>query len=309
MTYKLRSLSGVLAFDAAARHESLTLAAKELGRTQSAVSQQVKLLEEQTGLKLFVRRPRKVVLTPDGKVLAEAMRQSLAAIEQTIGQLQQVPDKHTLRLTMTHSFAMKWLSPRLLKFNRRYPQYDVRFEADDRLVDLEAEGVDFAIRHGDENSNYKKRDAGYVSTVLWEELYVAVYAPCLSESGVVEAKDVAKYPLLSWVTTNLWSRWLVENGVSATNLDIGKTYGHAALMVQSAIAGAGVAIVPVTVAHDAIMAGDLKVVNAKVLRDTYMHRAVYPDLDEMPEKVAAFYSWLKEEIALMQQEAKAYLIE
>ncbi|MEX0299013.1 MAG: LysR family transcriptional regulator, partial [Kordiimonas sp.] len=162
MSYKLRSMSGLLAFDAAARHESLTLAAQELGRTQSAISQQVKQLEDQTGLTLFVRRPRKVILTREGHALADTVRDLIQTTEDRIWQLKNTHDENVIRITMVHSFAWKWLSPRLPRFNKMHPEYDVRFDASDTAHDLEAEGYDLGIRYG-QGSLARDEAGGYDS--------------------------------------------------------------------------------------------------------------------------------------------------
>lgn len=306
MPYKLRSLSGLLAFDAAARHESLTLAANELGRTQSAISQQVKQLEDQTGLSLFVRRPRRVVLTRDGQALAAAVRDSIQAVEDRIWQLKNAEDKNIIRITMVHSFAWKWLSPRLPRFNKLHPEYDVRFDASDVAHDLEADGYDLGIRYG-QGSLEKDRANGYDTTLLWKEHYVVVYSPELSPKGIVTKEDFAEYPLLHWSDFNMWDTWLRENDVQIEKPQYGKTYSHAALMVQGAIAGAGVAIAPVAIAHDAIMEGDLLVVPGNPINNSFLIRALLPEKANVPEKVEAFRSWLQEEFSLMGEEAKSYL--
>tara|TARA_R110002096_G_scaffold131961_2_gene282042 strand:- start:807 stop:1730 length:924 start_codon:yes stop_codon:yes gene_type:complete len=304
--YKLRSLSGLLAFDAAARHESLTLAAQELGRTQSAVSQQVKQLEEQTGLALFVRRPRKVLLTPDGRALAEAVRSAFEEIETCVWQRKNTSDKNIIRITMVHSFAWKWLSPRLPRFNKLHPEYDVRFDASDTAHDLEADGYDLGIRYG-QGSLEKDRANGYDTTLLWKEHYVVVYSPELTPKGTITTADFADFPLLHWSDFNMWDTWLKENGIEIERPQYGKTYSHAALMVQGTMAGAGVAIAPVAIAHDAIMAGDLLVVSGKPINNSFLIRALLPLKEEVPEKIEAFRSWLQEEFSLMQAEAKNYL--
>lgn len=306
MPYKLRSLSGLLAFDAAARHESLTLAAQELGRTQSAVSQQVKQLEQQTGLSLFVRRPRKILLTPDGRALAVAIRDSIQAIEDSIWQLKNSEDKNIIRITMVHSFAWKWLSPRLPRFNKIHPEYDVRFDASDVAHDLEAEGYDLGIRYG-RGSLEKDRANGYDTSLLWDERYVVVYAPDLIPSGEISYSELADHQLLHWTDFNMWDAWLRSNSVEVAHPKYGKTYSHAALMVQGAIAGAGVAIAPVAIAHDAIMEGDLKVLPGKPIDNSFLIRALLPQRERVPEKVEAFRGWLQEEFSLMEDEAKSYL--
>ena len=185
--YKLRTFSGLLAFDAAARHGSLTLAAKELGRTQSAVSQQVKALEQQLGLALFVRKPREVLLTTDGKALAKSVNRSIKDIEATVTELSRQNDPHILRLTTYQSFAIHWLIPRLPGFSLKHPEIDVRINADDQRLDLQTEGMDLAIRIGTTPTS---------AEVLLPETFVPVYAPSIASQRKVKIENALEHRLL-----------------------------------------------------------------------------------------------------------------
>ncbi|UTW60158.1 LysR family transcriptional regulator [Kordiimonas sp. SCSIO 12603] len=294
MVFKLRSLSGLMAFDAAARHGSLTLAAKELGRTQSAVSQQVKLLEEETGLKLFVRKPREVALTPEGRALADSVREAFEGIEETINQQSKRDEPNVLRLTTYQSFAINWLIPRLSKFNARHPEIDVILNVDDRPQDIRAEGYDIAVR------------VGRYSNVLLKEMFAPIYAPSLSEGKDITKEIAHSFSLLEHQTKDAWASWFDLNGVDITKVKIAGRYSHSGLLIQAAAAGAGIALVPYAIASNAIFAGQFKCVRGKPLDTPYGYYIVHAQEDK-PEKARLFESWLMEEFAEMERQMAPYI--
>ncbi len=294
MTFKLRSLSGLMAFDATARHSSLTLAANELGRTQSAVSQQVKLFEEQTGLSLFVRKPREIVLTPEGRALAKTVRDALENIEVTVNQQSQRDEPNILRLTTYQSFAINWLIPRLPKFNELHPEIDVLLNVDDRHQDVRAEGYDLAIR------------VGAQAEVIRKEMFAPIYAPRLNGDDEITKELASDFPLLEHQTKDAWSSWFDLNGVDAGKTQIAGRYSHSGLLVQAAAAGGGIALVPYAIASLAILAGQFKCVYGKPLDTPYGYYLVHA-YEEKPNKVSLFEAWLIEEMARMEQEMEPFI--
>ena len=290
--FKLRTLSGYLAFDAAARHSSLTSAAKELGRTQSAVSQQVKALEAEIGLDLFVRRPREVSLTPTGRALAKTVSDALTEIEETITELGRKDEPHVLRLTTYQSFAIQWLIPRLPRFSLLHPEIDVRINADDQRRDLRAEGYDLAVRVG-------KLPPGVEA--LHRERMTPMYAPAIAHGAPILGADLGRVPLLAHAHANFWSRWLAQNNIDIDSADIGTDYSHSGLLVQAAAAGGGVALAPLAIASDAILAGRLACVPGTPV-DTDHYYYVQTAGDHAPEKVQLFKAWIEREMALMEKD-------
>lgn len=294
--FRLRTLSGLLAFDAAARHSSLTLAARELGRTQSAVSQQVKALEEELGLQLFVRRPKEVTLTPEGRAFAETLQRSLKDIEATVTSLQQREEPNVLRLTTYQSFAIHWLIPRLPRFNMRHPEIDVRINADDQRLDLRAQGMDLAIRVGTVPS---------LSVILGEETFAPIYAPSLSPDRRIEAGQVTDHRLLAHEHAHLWAEWFELNGLDIEQVNIATDYSHSGLLVQAASAGGGVALAPPLIAADAIASGRLCCVPGRPLPTGYFYY-LEAAREKPPEKVRLFFDWMQEEMAEMERESEAW---
>lgn len=289
--FRLRSLSGLLAFDAAARHGSLTLAAKELGRTQSAVSQQVKTLEAELGLQLFVRRPREVILTPEGKAVAATLASAFKDIESTVTHLQQKDEPNVLRLTTYQSFAIHWLIPRLPGFSLMHPEIDVRINADDRVIDLQAEGVDLAIRIG---------TAPGAATVLLPESFVPIYAPSISNGERIGPEAAANYRLLAHSHALLWHEWFALNDIDIGEPEIATDYSHSGLLTQAAIAGGGIALSPPIIAADAIYDGRLHYICGKPYITGYEYYVETAKTDP-PTKVQKFMAWMQDEVAQMRR--------
>jgi len=295
--FKLRTLSGLLAFDAAARHASLTNAAHELGRTQSAISQQVKALEQHLGLELFARRPREISLTPEGRVLAKSVAAALGEIERTVTELSQKDDPNILRLTTYQSFAIHWLIPRLPSFSLLYPEIDVRINADDQRRDLRVEGYDIAIRIG-------SPPAG--AEVLLPEQFGPVYAPDISPSGSISKSDIGRAPMLAHRQANIWHDWLELNEVLVDQTNIGTDYSHSGLLVQAASAGGGVALAPLVIAAEAITSGRLHCIRGKPLATDYCY---YIETARNPasDKVALFVDWVRAEMARTEAALAEYI--
>ncbi|WP_262694670.1 LysR substrate-binding domain-containing protein [Kordiimonas aquimaris] len=302
MRYRLQTLSGLLAFDAAARTGSLTLAAKELGRTQSAVSQQVKGLEEHLGLKLFIRRPREIVLTADGRVLAHSVEEALRGIDQTIKELDKHKDENVIRLSVYHSFAIQWLIPRLPKFALKHPEIDVRLNADDRKVDVASEGYDLAVRYG----WFISQTPANVTHIRREQ-YIPVYAASLSPDRALTAADLDDFPLLGYEDPVYWREWLKLNDVDLVNADYGQTYSHSGLLVQAAMVGVGIGMAPLTTAAEALSDGRLKCIKSRPLELDHCFYLVSAE-ETMPEKVQWFADWIIQELLDMEEEAEAYFL-
>jgi len=135
------SLDAIRGFESAARHLSFTAAAEELCITQSAVSKQIKTLEDALGKALFLRGGKGLSLTPQGRELYEAARAALAQLASAVDRLLAV-DRASVAVTTTPSFAALWLAPKLAKFQQQEPAIDVRVDASEARVNLEREGMD-----------------------------------------------------------------------------------------------------------------------------------------------------------------------
>src|SRR4051795_412772 len=148
MTARLPSLNGLRAFEAAARHLSFTTAASELNVTQTAISHQIRRLEEELGIRLFVRQNRALALTPKAKEYLPGIRAAFNDLRLATDRLLRRDDDHVLTVSTLASLAAKWLLPRLTAFQGAHPRLDVRITTSTSLIDFQRDNVDAAIRYG-----------------------------------------------------------------------------------------------------------------------------------------------------------------
>ena len=148
MTARLPSLNGLRAFEAAARHLSFTQAASELNVTQTAISHQIKRLEEELGIPLFIRQNRALTLTPQAKDYLPGIRAAFNDLRLATDRLLRKDDDHVLTVSTLASLAAKWLLPRLTAFQEAHLGIDVRITTSTSLVDFQRDDVDAAIRYG-----------------------------------------------------------------------------------------------------------------------------------------------------------------
>lgn len=141
-------IASLRSFEAVARLGSVTLAAKELHVTHSAISQQIKVLEEMVGLKLFIRHGRGVQINEEGRLYALQVREALHHIADATRLVQVNPRRQELTLAMVPSFGCHWLLPRLERFREKYPHISLRIQASLAITSMQQEGADLAIRMG-----------------------------------------------------------------------------------------------------------------------------------------------------------------
>src|SRR3954469_18974107 len=203
---RLPALDLLVGFESAARHLSFTKAGEELFLTQSAVSRQIKELEDQLGVPLFERRHRALVLTEAGQQFYASASQAIATMRAATERLRaQSGRRRPLSVTTTHSFAALWLIPRLAGFTRTHPGVDVRITAETRVQDLERDGLDVAIRHGPASL------AGPNAVRLFGERVFPVCSPkLLKRIPLREPADLARHVLLQYddpETRHPWLHW------------------------------------------------------------------------------------------------------
>src|SRR5215475_2878240 len=148
MTARLPSLNGLRAFEAAARHLSFTQAAAELNVTQTAISHQIRRLEEDLGLRLFIRKNRALALTAKAKDYLPGVRAAFNDLRLATDRLMRKDNDNVLTISTLASLAAKWLLPRLTPFQEAHPGIDVRITTSTSLVDFQRDNVDAAIRYG-----------------------------------------------------------------------------------------------------------------------------------------------------------------
>lgn len=240
----LPSLNLLTTFESAARLGSFTLAAAELGVTQAAVSQQIKVLEQDLNKALFQRAHRRVVLTPAGLALASTVSDGFQRIAELIGNLRQPEMPDTVAIGVTLAFNQFWLMPRLPDFRARFPHIRLRLVADDTPTDLRQSRLDVAIRFG------KPPFEDAISHADCAECAFPVASPALlTRLGVrAETADLVQMPLIAsdvvnpaWMPWRAWAKSLRLGPALARASDHSRLrFNHYADTVQAALNGEGV---------------------------------------------------------------------
>ena len=283
-------LNALRAFEAAARHLSFTRAAIELCVTQTAISHQVKLLEQRLGVELFRRLPRGLMITEDGLALLPTLQDSF---DRMADMLQRFEDGHVrdvLTLGSVGTFAVGWLLPRLSAFQERYPFIEVRLSTNNNRVDIAAEGLDYAIRFG--NGAWHDTEA----EELFEAPHSALCVPAIA-SQLHSPQDVAARPLLRSYRMDEWPEWFEAAGVTPPKIK-GIVFDSSVLMIEAALQGAGIALAPPLMFSRQLSSGALEQpFPVYVSKGCYWltrlkSRTVTPAM-------ATFSQWLREEAAQM----------
>jgi len=294
---RVPNLNALKAFEAAARHESFTRAAEELSVTQGAVSQQVKALEADLGLKLFTREPRRLVITRAGRDYLAVVRDALDRIADGTERLLQLQNAGTLTVSTSPNFAAKWLVHRLGRFVEQHPEIDLRVSATLHHIDFAREDIDLAVRHSDGNL------PALHATQLWREELFAVCSPALLRSGppLRRPADLAQHTLLHLDSRHDWSKWLDVAGVSDADLSRGPVLNQASMVIDAAVAGQGVALTRTALAAWDLIAGRLVRPFPLALPVPYSYWIVCPKATTTQPKITLFRDWL---LAEAQEDAR-----
>lgn len=288
---RLPSLNGLRAFEAAARHLSFTKAAEELNVTQTAISHQIKRLEEELGLKLFVRQNRSLALTADARDYLPGIRAAFQDLRLATERLRRKESANVLTVSTLTSFATKWLVPRLSQFQELHPSIDVRVTTSTALVDFVRDGVDVGIRYG-----AGKWDGLRADWLLADELF-PVCSPALLQGDppLRRPEDLAHHTLLhtSHDMQDDWRVWLTAAGMPADlSRQPGLTFDLAFMTVQAAIDGLGVAIGRTAFVENDIAKGRLIVPFDMTLPADVGYYLVCPHAAADAPKIVAFRDWL-----------------
>ncbi|MGO4837798.1 LysR family transcriptional regulator, partial [Rhizobiaceae sp. 2RAB30] len=206
---KLPPLACLRAFEAAARHESFQRAATELGVTPTAISHQIRLLEEYCGRQLFRRRPRPLRLTEAGERLFPVLRNGLDAFAVAVVSASAGRDERPFRVTTPNAFASRWLIPRLPQWRVAHPDIPLEVIGTDSLLDLGADQADVAIRYA------RNMPTGMPAEELFRDSFFPICSLALLEGGrpVARTADMLQHPLIhyDWFRTDsetpTWRRW------------------------------------------------------------------------------------------------------
>lgn len=291
------TLAALRGFEAAARHLSFTLAAAELNLTQSSISRQIAALERQIGKALFERRTRALELTAAGERLYAVVRQALQAVDRTVDEIR--GDAGTPRVTVTTyaSFASLWLVPRLADFQRQHPGIDIRIDASDRMVDLESDDVDIAIRWlrpgAPVPTDATLLKAEEASPALSPRLLAARGAPLREPAELATLPILAMDESVPSAPYSSWSRWCEFAGIAPFDGVARLYFTYVDQSVQAAVRGQGVALVRTPFLDDLVASGDLVTPFPKLRLPTgYRYFLILNRRRHAVQSVAAFRDWI-----------------
>ena len=287
-------LNALRVFDAVARLMSFTRAGEELGMTQTAVSYQVKLLEETLGARLFLRRPRQIALTEAGARLAPKTAEAFDLLGEALANFKSTSEE-TLAISTTPTFAAHWLAARIGNFQLAAPHIAVRMIANVDIADFARDAVDVAIRYG----------TGVERGLAFHELMRIDYTPMLSPrlldgaGPLKEPRDLLRLRLIDpddpW-----WRHWFEAAGVRDANFE-GRPrtrLGSQTFEASAAIAGHGVAILTPAFYRREIASGLLTQPFSLICSDDKTaYWLTYPEARRHQPKIRAFRDWLLDELA------------
>ena len=289
MPAPLPSLNGLRAFEAAARHMSFTRAAAELNVTQTAVSHQIRRLEEQLGMRLFVRRNRALSLTREARDYLPSVRSAFEDLRQATARLRRPEREGVLTVSTTASLATKWLVSRVAAFQDAHPGLAVRISTSAQLVDFQREEVDMAVRYG------RGSWPGLRADWLMAERLFPVCSPALPAAKPLrEPADLAHHTLLhTSVSREDWQLWLTAAGLPLSiAARRGLTFDQGFMAVQAAMEGLGVALGRTRLVEADLAAGRLVAPFDIALPQDAGYYVVSPVATAGSAKVALFRRWL-----------------
>ena len=285
------SLKAVQAFAAIARHGSVVDAAAELGVTSSALSHLLRELEVRLGVPLFNRIGRGLTVTEDGRRLAEAVVPAFAQIDEALADFGR--RRVELRISTLSTFATRWLVPRLAAFQSRHPDIELLVATSTRNIDFERESFDCAIRLG--RGVWTNLEAAK----LYNDGLVPVANPeFASEIGLTSPAELRKARLIhARSRRGDWQIWLKEAGVDGIDTSHGPVFETRAQVVQAAIGRLGVIVIDLWLVADEIRLGHLAVPFGPVVDLPAAYWLVWPQRRSQSRPLAAFRTWLADEVA------------
>lgn len=293
MAQRLPPLSALRAFAAAGRHLSFQRAAAELSVTPTAISHQIKRLEEDLGIELFRRLTRKLQLTEAGRALLPEVAGAFDKLANAVERVKASGDSGMLTISALITLAYRWLAPRLPKFQAHHPHIDVRLEASQRLVEFARDEVDVGIRHG--NGHW----TGLTAIKLFDDRFTPLISPKLLANGppLKTPADLAGYRLLRDSPHFEWEDWFTAAGATAPPEARGHRFDSSQLAVQAAEGGLGVALVHPDFFAEELESGRLVQPFPIIAENGKGYYLVYPPAFVDRPKVAAFREWLMAEAA------------
>ncbi|MCB5177403.1 MULTISPECIES: transcriptional regulator GcvA [Microvirga] len=299
---KLPPMSAIRAFEAAARHQSFTRAAQELGMTQAAVSYQIRMLEDRIGAPLFVRLPRHVELTARGRQLAPAVTEAFEALRVAFAGVENAVQT-VLSITTLTTFASNWLVTRLGRFQQLHPNIAVQISASSQIVDFAQNDFDIGIRSGTGDW------PGLEAHLLFPNQFTPVCSPdLLRQVELREPADLLKLPILT-PSDPWWKDWFTAAGLPDVDLSNrpDNSLGAQQFEGMAAMAGQGVAMINPYFFPNDLAAGRLVQPFDLLVQADRSYWLVYPKARRRSAKILAFRDWVLSEIAGDMEKAGAQM--
>lgn len=297
-------LSALRAFEAAARHLSLTRAALELHVTPGALSHQIRGLEDLLGVKLFERRVRAIALTAAGRQLYPGLQTGFGQIRDAVASLGGLHAPNVLVVSTSPGMTAKWLAPRLYRYSAEFADIDVRITSSPNNANFETDGIDIAVRNMGADS---QRDPALQFEKLVDISMVAVCSPRLIEKhgAVKNARDLARLPLIHDESLSLrvqapnWKEWFEAAGVADVDLRRGLHFNTSDHALDAAGEGGGVLLAHDLLAYDDLRTGRLVIPVTLALPMGRAFYLVWPKSRRPSRAAEGFRRWIKEEIAVL----------
>ena len=284
------SLNSLQTFEAAARHKSYSLAAQELNITHSAVSQQMRTLENALGVALFERKARQMQLTSQGQQLLKQIQPALRQIQRALHQVKSERAAPAIKVATLQSFATFWLLPRLGKFQATHPNLAIHIQAAIGLVNLEKTKTDIAIRFG------LGKWEGYDAEKLLDDQLYPVCSPHFNKGRLPSTpQQLKKHRILCVEHGREWQNWGHCAGIDIHQFKVESHLSDSNLMLTAAMAGQGIAVARHSLVEAEIAAGNLVRLFDIVAPSDYSYYLVTPAGAPKSEDLLAFAEWLKKE--------------
>jgi len=305
---KIPPVNAIRAFEAACRHMQFQLAAEELGITPSALSYQIRQLEEHLEVKLFKRLNRAVELTKEGRILSSGVIEAFEGLEETFALLKSDEDDNTLVISTGPAFSAKWLAPRLYSYLEQNPEIDFRLSANLKLTDFERDSVDAVIRFG--GGDYPE----LFTEALFQEISTPLISPKLFEEtgGKADGTLFKKTSLihdesLKFLDGGQWKSWLEAMDYNSINADKGAHFNHADHCIEAAVDGGGIVMGRLGFAFREINAGRLIAPFKQAISAKGGFYFCCPHEALEKGKVLNFLAWLRDEAADQAEAIEAFM--
>lgn len=301
MRRRLPSINALTAFEAAARHASITRAANELSLTESAVSRQISLLEEQLGLRLFNRIKKRISLTRAGKLYAARVGQIIKRIERdTLEVMAHDGNGAALEITSLPTVGAQWMISRFGSFYARHPDVTIHVSARSGRFFFTESAFDGALYFGQPDWPGARID------YLFDEILLPVGSPgFLRRAKSLSTEEIVSHRLLHLMSRpDAWRHWCAKADLNGVNVMGGPRFEIQSMLVSAACAGLGVALLPRFLIEEPLRTGELCVLSQLSVHSEGAYYFAYPEEKANDALLMDFRAWLQEQAEEFRQPAQ-----